>query len=316
MSDEEVEQEKKCQCCKGNTDNTTDVDDQIQGPACLDYKKTVIAQYSNSPRMLALLNSFDQRIKVCGFFDDFYHNIWNINTAQGFGLDIWGVIVGVNRTARTFMGFYWGFYEESLLLARPYYDIEGYNSSLYDPNLPDNQQSEEYYGAVGMFRDIQGKDGDKKDGDGKDLMQEYTFDDDDFRKLILAKAYANISDYSIANINYLLMTLLGESCCCRCDEHRNEVHIDKDQITYCGKCAENNEKKCSQCCCVNNCETCCKKRETKRSIYIQDNLDMSLTVKLNWLPTKREVALIYNTGLLSRPAGVEMYEIDIQVNES
>ncbi|EUK19240.1 DUF2612 domain-containing protein [Commensalibacter papalotli (ex Servin-Garciduenas et al. 2014)] len=281
MSDEEVEQEKSCHCCKGNTGKTTDVDDKIQGPACLDYKKTVIAQYSNSPRMLALLDSIDHRIKVCGFFDNFYRNIWNVNTAQGFGLDIWGVIVGVNRTARTFMGFYWGFYEESLLLARPYYDIEGYNSSLYDSNLPNNQQPEEYYGAVGMFRDLQGKDGDITEGDGKDLMQEHTFDDDDFRKLILAKAYANISDFSISKINYLLMTLLGESCCC-----------------------------------VNSCETCCKECKTKRSIYIQDNLNMSLTVKLNWPPTKREVALIYNTGLLSRPAGVEMYEIDIQVKES
>lgn len=287
MDDDEVVK-KKCSTC-----NTTISADQEPGPACLDYKKTVIAQYSNSPVLLQLLDYIDQNIKVCGFFDDFYRVVWNINTAEGFGLDIWGIIVGVTRKVRTFMGVYWGFYEESLLIARPYFDITGYNMaysdqpadkrSLYDPTLSDEKQSEQYYGAVGMFRDLQGQ-----QGDGKDLMQDYIFDDYDFRKLILAKAYANISNYSITNINFLLMALLSEN-------------------KYCTGCCNTSEQ--------NNGETTCISCGEKREIYIQDNLNMSLTVKLNWLPTQREVALIYNTGLLSRPAGVEMYEIDIQVNE-
>ncbi|WP_083813359.1 hypothetical protein [Commensalibacter intestini] len=41
---------------------------------------------------------------------------------------------------------------------------------------------------------------------------------------------------------------------------------------------------------------------------------MTLSIVLNWLPSKRDVALIYNTGLLSRPAGVEM-KINVQVEE-
>lgn len=269
--DEDIEQEKCCNHCNCNTDQQTD---QTAGPACLDYKKTVIAQYANSHVMLSLLDGIDKRIKVCGFFDDFYRIVWNINTAEGFGLDIWGRIVGVTRTVRSFMGFFWGFNEETLLIARPYYD-DG-----YDKNLPADQ----YDTAVGMFRDLQGQ-----DGDGKDLMDEFEFNDDDFRKLILAKAYANISDYSISSINFLLMSLFVDKTCC------------------CSDCKDSTRKIIRKCRGI-----CCKKNQ--RFIYVQDNLDMTLSIVLNWLPSKRDVALIYNTGLLSRPAGVEM-KINVQVEE-
>lgn len=277
--DEDIEQEKCCNHCNCNTDQQTD---QTADPACLDYKKTVIAQYANSTVMLSLLDGIDKRIKVCGFFDDFYRIVWNINTAEGFGLDIWGRIVGVTRTVRSFMGFFWGFNEETLLIARPYYDDAGYDG--YDENLPADQQSEAYYTAVGMFRDLQGQ-----DGDGIDLMEEVKFDDDDFRKLILAKAYANISDYSISSINFLLMSLFVDKTCC------------------CSDCKDSTRKIIRKCRGI-----CCKKNQ--RFIYVQDNLDMTLSIVLNWLPSKRDVALIYNTGLLSRPAGVEM-KINVQVEE-
>lgn len=330
--DDEAEQKKSCTSCN---DNTSKIYDEIAGPACLDYKKTVIAQYSNSPVMLSLLDIVDREIKVCGFFDDFYRTVWNINTAEGVGLDIWGRIVGVNRKVRNFMGVYWGFYEESLLIARPYHDTipyhddnTPYNDGLYDANLADDKQSEQYYSAIGMFRDLQGK-----NGKGEDLMEDYQFDDNDFRKMILAKAYANISDYSISSINYLLMALLTDNQCCKncCKNYLKECCTScckdsgsadcKECCTSC--CKDSDSKDCKECCtgcckdsdsedCKECCTTCC---EDQRSIYILDNLDMTLTIQLNWLPTEREVALIYNTGLLSRPAGVALYEIDIQVKE-
>ncbi|CAI3953260.1 unnamed protein product [Commensalibacter communis] len=271
--------QKECSTC-----NVNNYVIQDQGPECLDYKKTIIAQYSNSPTLLSLLDAIDKKIKACPFFDDFYRIVWNIKTAQGFGLDIWGRIVGVSRTVRTFVGVYWGFNEESLLIARPYYDITGYDQSLYNPLLPLDKQSEQYQTAFGMFRDFQGL-----NSDGIDLIEEYTFDDTDFRKLVLAKAYANISDFSVSNLNYLLMALLSEKKCRqKCEQERNQ---------YC-------------------VATSCKDYIYTRSIYVKDNLDMSLTIYLDWLPIKREVALIYNTGLLSRPSGVEFYEIDIQVKRS
>lgn len=142
-------------------------------PVCLDFTKTVIAQYANSPVLLSVLGSYDAAFRACSFFDDFYNNVWNLDTALGFGLDIWGQIVGINRTIKIFNGFFWGYNEETLLLARPYNDI------------------------TGMFRDFQ------------ELSGEITFSDEVYRKLILAKAYYNLSDQSITSINTLLMTLFG-----------------------------------------------------------------------------------------------------------
>lgn len=158
-------------------------------PPCLDYHDTVIAQYANSPRLLQIIDCFSQSMKVCGFFNDFYDRIWNINTATGKGLDIWGQIVGVNRTVKTFTGFFWGYNEETMLLARPYHDLTGFNDGL--TNESDRRT------AWGMFRDFQ------------ELEGEITFEDNNFRRLILTKAHANISDYTTANINFILMFIFG-----------------------------------------------------------------------------------------------------------
>ena len=63
--------------------------------------QTVISEYANSPTMLALIQSFNAAVEANGDIDNFYSWIWNIATAQGFGLDIWGRIVGVVRTINT-----------------------------------------------------------------------------------------------------------------------------------------------------------------------------------------------------------------------
>ncbi len=63
--------------------------------------QTVISQYSNSPTMLALIESFNAAVDIGADIDNFYAWIWNIATAQGFGLDIWGRIVGALRTINT-----------------------------------------------------------------------------------------------------------------------------------------------------------------------------------------------------------------------
>lgn len=62
---------------------------------------TVISEYANSPTMLALIESFNAAVEANADIDNFYLWIWNIETAQGFGLDIWGRIVGVVRTINT-----------------------------------------------------------------------------------------------------------------------------------------------------------------------------------------------------------------------
>ncbi len=65
--------------------------------AALDVRTTVLSQYANSPVLMAILNALTEAFDVSGWIDDFYRLVWNVDTAVGFGLDIWGRIVGVNR---------------------------------------------------------------------------------------------------------------------------------------------------------------------------------------------------------------------------
>ena len=66
-----------------------------------EIQQTIISQYANSPTILALINSFNAAVEADTDIDNFYDWIWDVQTAQGFGLDIWGRIVGVNRTIQT-----------------------------------------------------------------------------------------------------------------------------------------------------------------------------------------------------------------------
>lgn len=60
-------------------------------------EQTIISQYANSPTLLKLIRNFNDYIDPTCDIDNFYDFIWNVDTAQGFGLDIWGRIVGVSR---------------------------------------------------------------------------------------------------------------------------------------------------------------------------------------------------------------------------
>lgn len=56
---------------------------------------TLASQYANSPTILAIINTFNDCIDPCVDLDNFYNTVWNVDTAVGFGLDIWGRIVGL-----------------------------------------------------------------------------------------------------------------------------------------------------------------------------------------------------------------------------
>lgn len=59
--------------------------------------KTVMKQFSNSATLLQLLADFDQWCDLTKFSSDFLSNVWDITQAKGFGLDIWGRILGQSR---------------------------------------------------------------------------------------------------------------------------------------------------------------------------------------------------------------------------
>lgn len=71
---------------------------------------TIINQYATAPTMLAMIDAFNQWIDPTANLNAFYADMWNVNTAQDYGLDCWGRIVGVTRvltvaSPTAFIGF-------------------------------------------------------------------------------------------------------------------------------------------------------------------------------------------------------------------
>lgn len=146
---------------------------QIIVPAgTFDFEATVISQYANSPTLLQLISNMNDYVRQDANFAAFFDFVWNVDTARGFGLNIWGKIVNISR-----------------LLTIPTDTITfGFkNSQVPLDDLPFNQ---------GVFN-----------SKGGHLTQTYLLPDDAYRTLILAKALANISATTAPAINQILQNL-------------------------------------------------------------------------------------------------------------
>lgn len=140
-----------------------------------DVWSTVISQYANSGTLTQLITNLAQYVDQTVNFDNFFDFIWNVDTAQGHGLDVWGRIVGVSRTLELTVGNYFGFEEGSP------------NSDTFGP------------GGESSFYS------------GVPSTNNFTLTDSAYRTLIFAKALANICDGSIKAINQLLINLFQGS---------------------------------------------------------------------------------------------------------
>lgn len=132
----------------------------------VDASATFLAQYATSPILTSLIQAMNAAIDPDADFDNFYSCVWNVNTAQGFALDIWGRIVNIPRTINIpASNDYFGFDEAS-------------------PNAEPFNQAPFYSGPqAGTL---------------------YTLTDDAYRVLILTKALANISSFTAQSMNALL----------------------------------------------------------------------------------------------------------------
>jgi hypothetical protein len=137
-------------------------------------EQTIISQYANSPTIVQLIQNMNGYIDPSADIDAFYSNIWDIDSAVGKGLDIWGKIVGLDNgrilkipSAELDLGFT----EAGTLSATPF--------------------------GSGVFYS------------GNPVTQNYSLSDDAFRTLILVKALANITDGSIPSYNRLLQNLFA-----------------------------------------------------------------------------------------------------------
>lgn len=134
---------------------------------------TISSQYANSPRLMLIIKELHNAIDPTKNIQDFYRIMWNLETAQGVGLDIWGRIVGIGR---------------NVPLQNPEEESFGFHTSLPEPKFtPFN---------VAPFRTDSGG------------FNAYSLPDSLYRKLIFAKAFANIILATAPNINKLLKILL------------------------------------------------------------------------------------------------------------
>lgn len=117
----------------------------------------------------------------------FYDYVYNIKTARGFGLDIWGRILGQNRFLQTTAEDAWF----------------GFND------------------AVGFFP--------FDDGvffASENSTSNYRLSDESFRTLIIVRAFSNLSQTTIPNMNYILTTIFsGRGKVYVVDEGNMEIKI-------------------------------------------------------------------------------------------
>lgn len=138
----------------------------------IDVERTIMSQYANSPTICGLIQGVNECIDPRADIQAFYDYVWNVHTAVGFGLDIWGKIVGISR--------------ELLIPAAPLYF--GFKDALPGSYTFGDQP---FYDGTAP------------------ATQTYKLADDAYRQLILVKALANISATNAPAINQLLQNMFA-----------------------------------------------------------------------------------------------------------
>lgn len=139
----------------------------------INVERTVVSQYGQSVTLRALIESMNDAIDPRVNLDEFYAAYWNVDTAYGAGLDIWGRIVGVTRLLR-------------IATNDP---VVGFDTG----NVPYDWQTMSH----GRFAN---------NGEGTG-GQSFELNDNAYRTLILVKALANISATNARSLNAVLQLL-------------------------------------------------------------------------------------------------------------
>ena len=53
----------------------------------------MLAQYANSPILVSLVEGLQEQINNAKTMEDWFRIVFDLRTAKGFGLDIWGKIL-------------------------------------------------------------------------------------------------------------------------------------------------------------------------------------------------------------------------------
>lgn len=109
-------------------------------------QETILSQYSASPHILGLTEQMAGYIDPTDNISLFYRKIFDIETAEGYGLDVWGVILALPREIVTSTSDWFG-YDQSLL--QPFN-----NAPFFNPlQASDHYEiSDEIYRKALMFK--------------------------------------------------------------------------------------------------------------------------------------------------------------------
>ena len=141
------------------------------------FPDTILSQYSDSPTLCSIIASFNAAVDPQYMLQQFYDEIWNLDTCIGVGLDSWGRKVGIGRTLNVAQGEFFGF------------------TGLTGITVGTQETSGNSFN-VGIFYS------------GSPTTSNYTLADHAYRQLIFAKAAANITNGSIPAQNFILMNIL------------------------------------------------------------------------------------------------------------
>ena len=134
-----------------------------------------MSQYANSPVILSIIEQMNDAVDPEKDIHAFYNLMWNVTTANSFGLDVWGRIVGVDRRSK---------------LLAPDVEVFGFDT---------NPQSFQPFDQAPFM--------------GTDAnFSTFQFPDAQYRTLIMIKAASNILFATAPNINRFLLSVFKKRC--------------------------------------------------------------------------------------------------------
>lgn len=137
----------------------------------IDFQKTIISQYDRSTTIRKLIENINEYIDPRLDIDSIYNYIWNVDTATGFGLDILGRIVNIDRYV-------------------PIPDINFFGFGEAESWFPFDDRP---FFSGGEAQETSGS----------------MLNDDDYRHIILCKALSNISGSDARSINKVLQYMFS-----------------------------------------------------------------------------------------------------------
>lgn len=140
-----------------------------------DINKTIQSQYSDSPHLKLLVNSFWDCLNPEADIESIYNNMINIDTAIGVGLDVWGRIVAIGReyVSTDTTTPYWG----------------------YNPPTGVTNERMRNFGNAPFY---------------KPINSTIRLTDTAYRTYILIKAMINIGDATLASLNKMLKIMFPD----------------------------------------------------------------------------------------------------------